>query len=41
MIRCDEASFRLFGISLAGYDVFISLGLAAVALAGILGSKKA
>jgi len=29
--RCDEAAWRLFGISLAGYDVLISLFLAAVA----------
>jgi disulfide bond formation protein DsbB len=41
VVRCDEAAWRLFGISLAGYDVFISLGLAAVALAGILAPKKA
>ncbi|HEX4553088.1 MAG TPA: disulfide bond formation protein B [Xanthobacteraceae bacterium] len=41
VIRCDEAAWRLFGISLAGYDVLISLGLAAVALAGILAPKKA
>jgi disulfide bond formation protein DsbB len=40
VVRCDEAAWRLFGISLAGYDVFISLGLAAVALAGILAPKK-
>jgi len=41
VVRCDEAAWRLFGISLAGYDVLISLGLAAVALAGILAPKKA
>src|SRR6195256_2969803 len=41
VVRCDEAAWRLFGISLAGYDVFISLGLAAVAFAGILAPKKA
>jgi len=32
--RCDEAAWRLFGISLAGYDVLISLFLAAVAAYG-------
>ena len=32
--RCDEAAWRLFGISLAGYDVLISLLLAAVAAYG-------
>jgi disulfide bond formation protein DsbB len=41
VVRCDEAAWRLFGISLAGYDVLISLGLAAVALAGILAPNKA
>jgi disulfide bond formation protein DsbB len=39
VVRCDEAGWRLFGISLAGYNVLISLGLAAVALAGILAPK--
>ncbi len=34
IVRCDEAAWRLFGISMAGYDVFISLGLAIVALWG-------
>jgi disulfide bond formation protein DsbB len=34
LVRCDEASWRLFGLSLAGYDVFASLGLAAVAAWG-------
>jgi disulfide bond formation protein DsbB len=32
--RCDVAEWRLFGISLAGYDVLISLFLAAVATYG-------
>lgn len=31
VVRCDEAAWRFLGISLAGYNVFISLGLAAVA----------
>lgn len=31
IVRCDEAAWRLFGISLAGYDVLVSLFLAAVA----------
>jgi disulfide bond formation protein DsbB len=39
VIRCDEAAWRLFGISLAGYDVLISLGLAVVALWGIVAEK--
>ena len=32
--RCDEASWRFLGISLAGYNAAISLALAAVALCG-------
>lgn len=31
VVRCDEAAWRLFGISLAGYDVLVSLFLAVVA----------
>lgn len=31
VVRCDEAAWRFLGISLAGYNVFISLALAAVA----------
>jgi disulfide bond formation protein DsbB len=34
IVRCDEAAWRLFGISLAGYDVLVSLFLAAVAAWG-------
>ncbi len=34
IVRCDEAAWRLFGISLAGYDVLVSLFLAAVAAFG-------
>lgn len=32
LVRCDEAAWRLFGLSLAGYNVLISLALAFVAL---------
>jgi len=31
VVRCDDAAWRLFGLSLAGYNVLISLALAAVA----------
>jgi disulfide bond formation protein DsbB len=31
VVRCDEAAWRLFGISLAGYNVLISLLVAAIA----------
>jgi len=42
VVRCDEAAWRLFGISLAGYDVFvISLGLPAVGAAVILDAEEA
>lgn len=34
IVRCDEAAWRLFGISLAGYDVLVSLALAAAAALG-------
>lgn len=29
-VRCDEAALRIFGISLAGYSVLLSAGLAAI-----------
>jgi disulfide bond formation protein DsbB len=31
IVRCDEAAWRLFGISLAGYDVLVSFVLALAA----------
>jgi disulfide bond formation protein DsbB len=34
VVRCDEAAWRLLGLSLAGYNVLISLAVAAVALWG-------
>src|SRR3954452_22732816 len=34
VVRCDEAAWRLLGISLAGYNVLITLALAAIALWG-------
>jgi disulfide bond formation protein DsbB len=34
IVRCDEAAWRLFGISLAGYDVLVSLFLVFVAAWG-------
>jgi disulfide bond formation protein DsbB len=33
--RCDEAAWRLLGVSLAGYNALISLALAGIALSGI------
>ena len=34
IVRCDEAAWRFLGISLAGYDVLVSLFLAATAAWG-------
>ena len=39
VVRCDEAAWRFLGLSLAGYNVLISLALAAIALWGILARK--
>jgi disulfide bond formation protein DsbB len=36
VVRCDEAAWRFLGLSLAGYNVLISLALAAVAAWGAL-----
>jgi disulfide bond formation protein DsbB len=34
LVRCDQAAWRFLGLSLAGWDVLVSLGLACVALWG-------
>jgi disulfide bond formation protein DsbB len=34
LVRCDQAAWRFLGISLAGWDVLVSLGLACAALWG-------
>jgi disulfide bond formation protein DsbB len=39
LVRCDEAAWRFLGISLAGYDVLLSLFLAAVAAWGALSTR--
>jgi disulfide bond formation protein DsbB len=41
VIRCDEAAWRFLGLSLAGYNVLISLALAAIALWGARGAWRA
>jgi len=38
IVRCDEAAWRFLGISLAGYDVLVSLFLAMVAAWGFKAS---
>ena len=35
VVRCDEAAWRFLGLSLAGYNVLISLALAALAVYGL------
>jgi disulfide bond formation protein DsbB len=40
VIRCDEVQFRFLGISLAGYNVLISLLMAAIAAWGIAKTAK-
>jgi disulfide bond formation protein DsbB len=35
VVRCDEAAWRLFGVSLAGYNAVISAALGCVALWGL------
>ena len=40
VVRCDDAAWRFLGLSLAGYNVLISLALAAVAMRGVLGTRR-
>jgi len=40
VIRCDEVQWRFLGLSLAGYNVLISLLMAAIAAWGIAGSAR-
>jgi disulfide bond formation protein DsbB len=40
VVRCDEAAWRFLGLSLAGWNVLISLGLAAVALWAMLSVRR-
>jgi disulfide bond formation protein DsbB len=41
VVRCDEAAWRFLGISLAGYNVLISLAMAAIAAYGLLAPRPA
>ena len=41
VIRCDEVQWRFLGLSLAGYNVLISLLMALIALWGIVAAKRA
>lgn len=40
VVRCDEVQWRFLGLSLAGYNVLISLLMAALAMAGITLSAR-
>jgi disulfide bond formation protein DsbB len=40
VVRCDEVQWRFLGLSLAGYNVLISLAMAAIALWGFVSSAK-
>ena len=40
VIRCDEAAWRFLGLSLAGYNVLVSLFLAGVAAWGAAGAWR-
>ena len=40
VIRCDEVQWRFLGLSLAGYNVLISLLMAVIALWGFVGSAR-
>ena len=41
VIRCDEVQWRFLGLSLAGYNVLISLLMAVMAVWGIVSAKRA
>jgi disulfide bond formation protein DsbB len=41
VIRCDEVQWRFLGLSLAGYNVLISLLVALMAVWGIVAAKRA
>ncbi len=40
IVRCDQAAWRFLGISLAGYNVLISLAMAAISARALLGRKR-
>jgi disulfide bond formation protein DsbB len=40
VVRCDEAAWRLLGLSLAGYNVLISAALVAVALGAVVLNQR-
>jgi len=40
VVPCNEAAWRIFGLSLAGYNVLISLALAAIACCGLFAGRR-
>lgn len=40
VVRCDEVQWKFLGLSLAGYDVLISLLMSAIAARGAVGTAK-
>ena len=40
VVRCDEVQWRFLGLSLAGYNVLISLAMAAIACWGLLRTAR-
>jgi disulfide bond formation protein DsbB len=40
VVRCDEVQWRFLGLSLAGYNVLISLLMAAIAAWGFVQTAK-
>jgi disulfide bond formation protein DsbB len=41
VVRCDEVQWRFLGLSLAGYNVLISLAMAAIAAWGLVLNRRA
>jgi len=41
VVRCDEVQWRFLGLSLAGYNVLISLLMAAIAAWGLVSARRA
>ena len=41
VVRCDEVQWRFLGLSLAGYNVLISLLMAAIAAWGVVSTRRA
>jgi disulfide bond formation protein DsbB len=40
VVRCDEVQWKFLGLSLAGYDVLISLAMAAIGAWGVAGLRR-